>query len=217
LKECTPEILATALRGERPATVALTLTFLDIPQASAVLKLLPPELRHEAVTRQLQPTPLNQELVNRILRVVLARCRHLAATPTKPSGDELIYRMAELIRSLGKDDRREIVERLERSDPESATKVRKQLYRFTDVLRLDDRTLQTILGELNVKTLAVCLKDATEEIKTKIMNNVSRRARENVAEEMELLGGIQPAQIEEARGQVVDAIRRLDQEGGLSL
>jgi flagellar motor switch protein FliG len=217
LREVTPEVLAAALHGERPATVALVLACLDIPQASAVLRILPPEVRHDAATRLRQPAPPNRDLVNRILRAVLARCREAAEKPPEPTGDERLTRLADLIRALGRDDRREILARLEATDPDAGFKVRKQLYRFTDVLRVDDRTLQGILGELNIKTLAVALKNASDEIKTKVLNNVSKRARDNVNEEMELLGNVQQSQIEQAQDLLVQILQRLDQEGQLSL
>lgn len=218
IREFTPETLAAALRSERPTTVALVLAQLELSQASAVLKLLPAEVRREAVARQVQSVSLPPDLMRRILEGIAARCRILAATPGRSGGEDDVVRLADLIRSLDREDRLEITGRLERKDPTKADKVRKLLYRFSDVLRLDDRTLQTVLGNLEVKSLALALKGAPEETQSKILNNVSRRVRDNVNEEMELLGSsVQPAQIEDARQTIADTLRQLDEEGKLSM
>jgi flagellar motor switch protein FliG len=217
LREIDPEMIAGALREERAATVAIVLSVLDVQHAGLVLKLLPAEIRHEAVARQCQPVPQNQDLVRRILLAIVERCRQTVDVPLKPSTDQLATRMADLVRALGREDRRQIVGRLELTDPEMAEKVRKMMYRFADVLKVDDRTLQGILGELNISTLSISLKGADEDVKNKLLNNISKRARENVLEEMELLGSVQPAQIEEAQSAVVQVLQQLDEEGKLTL
>ncbi len=217
LRECSPEVLAAALKTERAAAVALVVGCLEVPQATAVLRMLPPGVRHEAALRQMQPTALKPDLAVRILQAVLARCREIAARPAQPSGDQMLARTAELVRALGREDRTEILARLEKTDPALAESVRRKLYAFTDIARLDDRTLQGMLGEFGTQTLALALKGATEEIKTKILNNVSKRAKETIGEEMELLASASPAMIEEAQNEFVQVLQKLDQEGKISL
>ncbi len=217
IRDCPPEALARALRDERPTVIALVLGYLETTHACAVLKLLPPEARHDALARQAHPVSISDELVERILRLVLSRCRRPAEKPARPEGDDLVTRLAELIRSLGGEDRKEVLGRLDRTDPATAEKTRKQLYRFSDVLRLSPRTLQSILGEVDVKTIALALKGATQEVKDKILNNVSRRAQQNLAEQMDLMAEVPPAQVDEAQEVIVQILRRLDQEGQLTL
>lgn len=217
LRECPPEAVAAALKGERPAAVALVVGCLEVPQATAVLKLLPPDVRHEAAVRLGLPTGLRPELAQRILQAVLARCKEYAAKPAEPSGDQLLVRMADLVRGLGREDRKEILARLEKSDPETAEKVRRKLYTFADLLRLDDRTVQGILGDFSTQTLALALKGASEEIKVKVLTNVSKRAKETIGEEMELLASASAAMVEDAQNQFVQTLQALDAEGKISL
>lgn len=217
LKQFSPDVLLSALRSEGPATVALVVGCLDIPRATALLKLMPPEVRLEATIRSSQPSPLKPELRMRILSAVAARCREAAEQPAQLSGDQLVQRMVALVRSLGREDRLAIVGKLESSDPQLAEKVRKQLYTFDDLLRLDGRTLQSILGEVATQTLALAVKGVSEDVRAKLLTNVSRRARDTIQEELELLASAQPAQIEDAQYQIVQVLQRLDQEGKVSL
>lgn len=212
-----PETIAAALTGERASTVALVVSRLDVQQAIALLKLLPTDVRHEVAVRVGQPSPLKPDLVTRILASVVAKCREIASQPAQMSGDQTLQRLAELVRSLGTEDRREILARLEKSDAAAAEKVRKQLYTFEDIAKLDDRTLQGILGEMSTQTLALAVKGAPDALKEKILNNVSRRARDTISEELEMLASASPAMIAGAQEEFVQVLRKLDEEGKLSL
>jgi flagellar motor switch protein FliG len=186
-------------------------------QTAELLRLLPPETRQEAVVRLGQVTSVNQDLLRRVARAILEKCQSLADRPPEPTADEKLRMLADVVRGLGRQDRMEVLQRLDAVAPESAEKVRKQLYRFGDLLKIDDRTLQGLLTELDVKSVALALKGADEDIKSKVLSNVSARARETVLEEMDLMGMIAETKIEEARGLVITIIQRLDAEGKLSL
>ena len=106
---------------------------------------------------------------------------------------------------------------MQEQEPEAATKVKDLLYQFEDLLRIVDRSMQKLLSEIDSKTLSVALKGASEDILTKVLNNLSKRAREGIQEEIELLGNVQASQVRQAQKTVVDVILRLDQAGELQM
>src|SRR5205823_6618978 len=126
-------------------------------------------------------------------------------------------RMAEMLRRLDKPDRLEVLAALEQSDAQTAAQVREFLYGFEDLLLIEDRSTQKLLGEIDSKSLASALKGAPDAIKDKVLNNLSKRARETLNEEMELLGTLPPTAIQQAQKAVVDVIQRLDQAGELTM
>jgi flagellar motor switch protein FliG len=217
LQELAPEALALGLRGERAPTVSMLLGGLEPAKAAEVLKHLPPEIRHETAVRLGSAAPPARELLVHVSKAVLERCRKLAEAGPEPTVDDRLMRLADMVRALGTEDRQAIVQRLQATDPATAAKVASQLYRFEDVLRVEDRALQGILSQLDMKALAAALKNASEEISAKILANVSKRARDAVNEEMELSGHVPPARIKEAQEKVINVIRQLDQEGKLTL
>ena len=87
------------------------------------------------------------------------------------------------------------------------------LFVFEDLLKLDDRTVQLVLKEVDSKDLALALRGASDDVKERIMANMSQRGAEMLREEMEF----QPAQkrsvVEEAQGRIVGVIRRLEESG----
>jgi flagellar motor switch protein FliG len=80
------------------------------------------------------------------------------------------------------------------------------------MLILDDRAIQLILKEVDTKELAIALKAASDELKTKIFRNVSERVANMIKEEMEYAGPIRLSVVEEAQQRIVEIVRRLEEE-----
>lgn len=57
------------------------------------------------------------------------------------------------------------------------------------------------------------LKGASEEIRDKILGNLSQRAADILREEMEFLGAVRVSDVEAMQSQIVDAVRRLEDAG----
>jgi flagellar motor switch protein FliG len=208
--------LALALSDEHPRTVALVLDQMDPDRAGEVLKRLHPEMRRAVSVQLGKDVAVNPDLVARIVRTVLAKCRTLAEAPPPTTGNRF-KRMAEMLRRLDKPDRMEVLAALEQSDAPTAAQVKEFLYSFDDLLLIEDRSMQKLLAEIDSKSLASALKSASDEIKDKVRNNLSKRARETLNEEMELLGALAPPAIQQAQKAVVDVIQRLDQAGELTM
>jgi flagellar motor switch protein FliG len=206
---------AAALRGERTPTVVATLSNLEMNEVGEILKRLPPEQRREATLRLARGASGDEETRRAVARAVVRRGRALGDDPAALEADGEARKLAELLRGLERDDRKEVLEGLEKSDPATAEKVKKLLYVFEDLLKIEDRSVQALLGEVELKTLAMALAGAADTLMTKVMNNLSQRARDTLTEEMGLLGKPRATQIREAREQVVTVIQRLDGEGKL--
>ena len=91
------------------------------------------------------------------------------------------------------------------------------MFTFDDILTLDDRVMQIVLREVDAATLAVALKGVRTELRDKVLGNVSERARENLLEEIELLGQVRLSAAEEGRAAVVSVIRRLEESGQIQI
>ncbi len=87
------------------------------------------------------------------------------------------------------------------------------MFVFSDITMLEDRAIQLVLRGVEMSSLATALKGADEEVKERILANLSERARENLVEEIDLLGPVRMSTVEEARASVVQAIRQLEETG----
>jgi flagellar motor switch protein FliG len=125
--------------------------------------------------------------------------------------------LVELLNRSERGVERLIFERLERHDPELADEVRSRMFVFEDITTIDDRAVQQILRQVDSKDLALALKGVRNDVKHKVMSNLSSRAAENLEADIEVLGPVRLAAVEEAQGKVVRVIRALEEDGQIVL
>ncbi|HEX4612868.1 MAG TPA: FliG C-terminal domain-containing protein [Urbifossiella sp.] len=212
-----PDKLALALDGEPPAAAALVLSCLDPAGIGQVMRRLSPELRADLAVRLGRPGARNPELVERLAAAVAEKARRMAGQPPQPTTEERIEALADILRALARPDRTPILQRLEAADPELAAAVREKLYRIEDLLRVPDRQLQALLTEFDVKKLAQALKDVDPAVRAKVTANMSSRAKTVLGEESELLGSVSASVVKAARSDVLAVLRRLEDEGRITI
>ncbi len=121
--------------------------------------------------------------------------------------------VVEIINSTDRTTERNIMEYLEENDPELAEEIKKRLFVFEDISRLDDRSLQRVLREVDMKELGLALKGATEELRAKFFKNMSKRAAEMLQEDMDYMGPVRVKDVEESQQKVVNVVRGLEEAG----
>jgi flagellar motor switch protein FliG len=102
---------------------------------------------------------------------------------------------------------------LDEKNPELSKSIKKILFTFEDLKRLDALALQKILREVESKDLAIALKTASEGLQQIIYKALPKRAAENIREEIKLMGPIRLREIEAAQEQIIEAMRRLESQG----
>jgi flagellar motor switch protein FliG len=215
LARVEPEQLAAALQGENSRTVCLILSQLPIEQAGQLFKRLPGELRRTVSVHFAGATAPPPEVIQRIVQAVVRKSLQLKEKPPEPGPDVRYRNMAGMMRLLEKEERKEVLAALEEHDATAAAAVKGLLYQFEDLLRIEKRSIQRLLGELDTKNLALALKGADPAITEKVLSNMSQRAQQTLNEETELAGTATAAQVEQARKVIVDTIQKLDQAGDL--
>jgi flagellar motor switch protein FliG len=213
IRALAPNVLAKALEGEQAGTIALILSCLDNGPAGQVMQRMPLDLRAEVALRLSKLGARNPVLLNRLVAAVADKARRLGELPREPSQEELITNLADMLRAVPRAERLPLVKKIEQADPDLATKIIEKLYRLEDLLRIPDRQIQTLLGKLDVKTLAVALKGAEPAITAKVSNNMSSRSREVLNDESALLGSVPASRVRDAQIKVVAVIRKAEEDG----
>lgn len=214
LNRLNPFQVAAALENDHPKTIALVLRKLAIPLAAAVLENLPESVRTDSVVYLSQESTIPQPIVEQVLLSAFDKANSVRCKKQEVKVSE---GLAELMRSLPKDMRKELFERLTIEDPELVEEIRLKLYVFDDLLRIDDRDMQKVLGEIETDILIVGLQKADPELIERLLNNLSKRARQTIKEEMQYKVGVPQEEIDQARQKLVDTIGRLDEEGDITL
>lgn len=215
LNRLDPARIGLALAGESARTVALVLNCIDTEKAGTVFKQLPPTVRREVSAQMATSATPSTEILQRTVTAIVTKVQSLPANVSESSGDARFKKIAELLRQLERTDRNEALAALQERDLGAAARVREMLYVFEDIVNLDGKSVQKVLGEIDSKTLAIAVKGATEDITQKIMDNMSKRAREGLTEEVGYLGTVPKSQIHKAQRAVADVIQKLEQSGEL--
>jgi flagellar motor switch protein FliG len=110
-----------------------------------------------------------------------------------------------------------LLEALEGRDPELAAEVRSRMLTFADLTGLEDRDVQLVLRGVDAAVLAIAMKGAAEPVAAKILANLSERNREILDDEVRALGPVRVSQVEDARAEIVRAVRDLEADGSITV
>jgi flagellar motor switch protein FliG len=182
--------------------------------AANVLSHLDPDVRTDAIVFLTQESTVPLPIVNQVLKTTVLKA---ISVEFREEVIDQSQTLAELMRSLPKEMRVELMAKLEETNPELSESVKSRLYLFVDVMRLDDRDVQKLLGEIESDSLIVALQRTNQNLIDKLLSNLSKRARESITEEMQYKVNATDEEVEEARGQLISAIARLDENGEIKL
>jgi flagellar motor switch protein FliG len=212
-----PQQIITLLDGELPQTIALVLAHMRPEHASPVLAGLDDALRTEVA----QCIGTMGTAIPEAVRVVAdtLKLRAGAVTSSGESVDTVggVQPLVEIINRADVSTERALLEQLDEIDPELAEEVRSRMLTFADIVKLERRDVQQVLRGIDTGVLAIAMKGSTEAVIEVIKTNLSERNRELLDDEAKTLGPIRASQVEEARAEVVRAIRDLEAQGSITV
>ena len=95
--------------------------------------------------------------------------------------------------------------------------IRDLMFIFDNLLSISDRDMQTLLQSVANDKLVVALKGASEEMKTKIISNMSSRASEMLLEDLELKGPVRLSEVEDVQKEILQIAINLAADGTIVL
>lgn len=215
LKRADPQQLLSFIQDEHPQTIALILAYMPMNQAAAVLAKLPEHLRGEVAERIASMEQSPPDVIRRVEQVLEKKVSSvLNQEMTKAGGPKALV---ELLNRVDRSTERVIIEKLSEANPELAEVIKNMMFVFEDIVTLDDRAIQAILKETDVKDLATALKGCPQEVVQKVFGNMSERAVNMLKEDMEFMGPVKLSTVEESQQKIVATIRRLEESGEISV
>ncbi|MEW6049867.1 MAG: flagellar motor switch protein FliG [Candidatus Zixiibacteriota bacterium] len=211
LKDIDPKQLSAFFQNEHPQTISLVMTQLSPQQAAAVLSELTPELQAEVALRIATMEKISPEILKEIEGTLESHFGASSSRDLSVSGGAKA--IAEILNLIDTTAEKNILQSLEAEDPDLAAEIKNMMFVFDDLVLLDDRSIQRVLKEVETKDLSIALKAASDEVKGKIFANVSERVAVMIKEEMEFMGPTRLSDVEAAQGRIVEAVRRLEEEG----
>lgn len=211
LRKTDPKQLVNFISNEHPQTIAMILAYLEPEQAAMVLGALPNEQQSDIAHRIAMMERASPEMVREVETVLNRKLSSLVSQDFAAVGG--VKTVVDILNRVDRGTEKTILEELEEKDPQLADEVRKRMFVFEDIITLDDNSIRRILREIDMKDLAMALKGASEDVRNRILKNISQRAGEMLVEDMEMLGPVRLREVEQAQQKIVQVIRRLDETG----
>jgi flagellar motor switch protein FliG len=203
--------LANFLIHEHPQTVSVILAHLEPEKKGEVLKRLPETLQAEVVLRMANLDHVAPELISEVDRVLKEELANLGTVEQAALGG--VQPVAEMLNVMDKNTEKTIMSRIEEKDPILAEEIRKLMFVFEDVIKIDDKGIQALLKEVPNDKLLLALKTANEDIKNKFFKNLSQRAAQMLRDDLTNMGPSRLSDVEGAQVEIVNVARRLESEG----
>ena len=207
--------IAGALRGETGLTVSVILRQLSEERVGEVMQHLSDEVKEDAFLRMQKSPPIPRPLLTKIVNSIVAKASQLDASAASDPEHLADEKTAGLLRAMDRKSRSTLMKALEKRDADVAERVKGLLFRFDDILRFTDKSVQNLLKQIDSGTLPPALKNADPEIVDRISDNLSKQAKANLFEEIEFLDSLPEELEQQSRNAICNIMATMDAEGEL--
>lgn len=211
LRNADPSQISALLRNEHPQTAALLIAHLGAEQTGAILRDLPPAFGGNVLLRLAKLDKVLPEVLS-----VMERCYGSESTVSLSKDLSVAggpKAVASVLNQVAGSLEKELLEVIAERDADLSDEIKNLMFVFEDIIRLDDRSLQRVLRDVQMKELALALKTASEDLKARIISLMSSRAADTLSEEISFLGPVRLRDVEAAQSAIVRMVRELESAG----
>jgi len=214
LRNVPPDQIAPFISHEHPQSIALILSQLEADQASGILAQLPELLQSDVAYRIATMENITPNVLKEIEESLEESLRDMLGGNQDVGGPKVV---ADILNLTGSTVEKNVLDNMDAQDPEVSESVRNLMFVFDDIAKLTDRELQALMREVDQADLVIALKSASDEMKEKILGNLSERVRTFITEEMEFAGPMRLSEVEEVQLRIVQQVRQLEEQGQVSI
>ena len=209
LDKTDAKTLLSTLQHERAQTIALVLSYVDPDKAAAVIEELPANKKLrvvENIARMESASPgavkmLEEELKKKFANIIVAEKVQVGG----------LDQIAAIMNNLERSSEKAVFDGLEKRNGKLAEEIRKRMFVFEDIVKMDDRSVQRFVRDCDTRDMVLALKGANREVAEKLFANMSSRMRQNIEEDLEITTNVRIRDVEEAQQRIVGIIRDLEE------
>ncbi|TMO95299.1 flagellar motor switch protein FliG [Pseudoalteromonas sp. S3260] len=215
LKWMDSKQVANIIRNEHPQIQTIVLSYLEPEQSAEILAQFPEKVRLDLTMRianleEVQPAAL-QEL-NEIMEKQFAGQAGVQAA--KMGG---LKAAADIMNYLDTNVEGQLMDSIREHDEEMSQQIQDLMFVFENLMDVDDRGIQAILREVPQDVLMKAIKGTDDALKEKILGNMSKRAAEMLADDLEAMAPVRISEVEAAQKEILSTARRLSDSGEIML
>ena len=200
---------------EHPQIIALIISYLDFSMGADVLNLLPDDLQPEIIRRIATLETVQPDALSELEDVIQRKFK--ANTTLRASQVGGVKAAAKIMNFTNQNMEARIMKHIGKDDKTLMQSIQESMFVFETLILSDDKSLQTLLRNVETELIVLALKGADEALRDKLFSCMSSRAAANIMDEMEALGPVRLAEVQEAQKQIIAVARRLSDEGTIVL
>jgi flagellar motor switch protein FliG len=203
------------IRYEHPQIQSIVLAYLDPDQSAEVLQLFPEKVRLDLALRiatleTVHPAALQE------LNTIMER-QFSGSANTKAASIGGVQKAADIMNFLDTAVESQLLEGIKDTDEELGQTIQDLMFVFDNLMDVDDRGIQALLREISQENLLMALRGADEEMKEKLLSNMSKRAAEMIVDDLEAMGPVKLSEVEGAQKEILAVARRMADSGEIVL
>ena len=207
--------IADMIQAEHPQVVAIILSVLEPMVAADVLSFLPVDSRAEVIQRVASLETVQPSAMVELEAIMKKQFSTNSSAKSSSFGG---VKAAASIMNLTKTAlEAAVMGGLRDLDPDMMQKIQDNMFTFENLTGVDNKGIQTIMRNVEPDLMMKALKGASDAVKDKFLGNMSERARGMFKDDMEALGPMRLADVEEAQKIIMRAARKLADAGDLVL
>ena len=211
MNKADPKSLFSALRSERPQTIALVLSYVDADKAANVIAQLEGDQQIQVVECIAKIESVSPAAIKIVEAEMSKKFSNIVTSANVRVGG--IDYVANIMNNLDRASEKNIFDGLADYDQDLADEIRKRMFVFEDIITMDDRSVQKFVRECDPRDLVLSLKMANEEVANKLFANMSGRMAQNIKDDLEITANVRMRDVEEAQQRIVGIIRDLEDKG----
>jgi len=208
-----PDLIAL-LSGENPQMIALVLRYINPKKAGQVLKQLPGTVAKEVALKMAKSSNPSGEAAVAVARAIKEKYKVMKEKSGSGDPEQGVDSLISILSHMTSDQERNLMGRLDGEKPELKQKILNKIFVFENILNLSNNEVRILIDEINDDLIiGKSLKGAGDDIRFKVLRNMSQNRASDVLGEMELMGPVRIDEIEDARNYILDIMRSLSDNG----
>ena len=212
-KSMDPMKIAQLIKDEHPQTIALILYNIKYQQSATILAMLPKNIQIDVARRIAMMEKPSYDVVKQVEEILQKKISYDYMNDEMNSSISGVETLTEILRAVDRGTEQNIMEYLKKENSEVEEEIRKKLFTYEDIIKLDDKSIQRVLRDIDNNVLALAIKASTKNIQDLLFKNLSNRVADLIKEEIEIMGPVRVRDVEKAQDEIVMKIRDLEKAG----
>ncbi|MHC9418704.1 flagellar motor switch protein FliG [Sphingomonas citri] len=211
--------IATMLDREHPQIAAVLIANLDPAVGGQVLELLPEAVQPDILHRIAKLGPITPEAVETLRTLIASRSGGGGSGGGPVGGLQLggAREAAKILQGARKATEQRVMPKLLKMDRDIARQIEEAMFVFDNLLELDDKSLGTLIRNVDGDTLTRALKGVDEAARNRILGCMSARAADGIRDDMEARGPMKLSEVLEAQKVIIQIARNLAKDGTINM